>query len=136
MARPRIRVLLADDSAMLRRFLAEFLGKFPDIEIAGEAPNGKVAVELTKQLVPDVVIMDINMPEMNGIEATRDIRNSLPQVSIVGLSMADDAYCRNAMRRAGADDFVSKLKLSDKLIAAIRRCVRVKHNEVEFAQRG
>ena len=122
MARPRIRVLLADDSAMLRRFLAEFLGTFPDIEIAGEAPNGKVAVELTKQLVPDVVIMDINMPEMNGIEATRAIRNSLPQVSVVGLSMADDADCRNAMRQAGAADFVSKTAPLDVLITAVRKC--------------
>jgi DNA-binding NarL/FixJ family response regulator len=123
MTEPRIRVLLADDCKMQRLFLTLLLGECPDIEIAGEAPNGKVAVELTKLLVPDVVIMDINMPEMNGIEATRAIHNSLPQVGVVGLSMADDADCRNAMRQAGAADFVSKTEPPEVVITAIRTCV-------------
>ena len=129
MARPRIRVLLADDSVITRQMLGEYLGTFPDIEIAGEASNGKVAVELTKQLVPDVVIMDIIMPEMNGIEATRTIRNSLPQVAVVGLSMTDGADCRNAMRQAGATDFVSKIEPLDVVITAIRTAVS--HDEVD-----
>jgi len=134
MAMMRIRVLLADDSAILRRCLVEFLEKFPDIEIAGEACDGKMAVELTKQLVPDVVIMDVNMPEMNGIEATRAIRNSLPKVNVVGLSMSDDADCRKAMRQAGAAAFVSKLKFSSVLIDAIRACFLATHNEVDFVR--
>ena len=129
MARQRIRVLLADDCAQLRQFFVKFLGEFPDIEIAGEASNGRVAVELTKLLVPDVVIIDINMPEMNGIEATRTIRNSLPQVRVVGLSMTDDADCRNAMRQAGAADFVSKIEPLDVVITAIRTAVS--HDEVD-----
>jgi len=91
MARPKIRVLLADDCEQIRQIIVKFLGESPDIEIAGEASNGRVAVELTKLLVPDVVVMDIDMPEMNGIEATRTIRNSLPQVDVVGLSVNDDA---------------------------------------------
>ena len=134
MARKRIRVLLADDSVILRRCVAEFLEKCPDIEIAGEACNGKVAVELTKQLVPDVVVMDIGMPEMNGIEATRAIRNSIPKVKVVGLSINDDTDCRKAMRQAGAAAFVSKLKFSSVLIPAIRACCLTMHNEVDFAQ--
>ena len=73
-------------------------------------------------LVPDVVIMDINMLDMNGIEATRIIRNSLPQVGVVGLSMTDDADCREAMREAGAADFVSKIEPLDVVIKAIRTC--------------
>ena len=122
MAMRRIRVLLADDCAILRRALMDFLGTFPDIEIAGEASTGNVAVELTKLLVPDVVVMDIHMPGMNGIEATRAIRTALPQVEVVGLSLTDDAGYRNAMRQAGAADFVSKTELPYVVIAAIRTC--------------
>ena len=134
MARRRIRVLLVDDCAIARRYLAEILGEFPDIEIAGEASTGKVAVELTELLVPDVVIMEINMPEMNGIEATQAIHKALPQVGVVVLSMTDDEDCRNAMRQAGAADFVSKIELPDMVIAAIRTCGLAGHREVEFAQ--
>lgn len=134
MARRRIRVLLVDDCAILRQALAEFMGGFPDIEIAGEASTGKMAIELTKLLAPDVVIMDINMPEMNGIEATRAIRKALPQVGVVGLSMTDGADCRNAMRQAGAAAFVSKVELPDMVIAAIRTCGLAGYNEVGPAQ--
>ena len=122
MAGSKIRVLLADDCAEIRQFFVKFLGESPDIEIAGEAPNGRVAVELTKLLVPDVVIMDIEMPEMNGIEATRAIRHSLPQVGVVGLSGTDDAACRNAMLMAGAAAFISKREPPHVVLAAIRTC--------------
>ena len=120
MTRRKIRVLLADDCAQLRKLFIDLLAGLPDIEIAGEASNGRVAVELAKLLVPDVVIMDVNMPEMNGIEATQAIRNTLPQVGVVGLSMTDDVDCRNKMRQAGASDFVSKIEPLDVLITAIR----------------
>ncbi len=122
MASSKIRVLLADDCAEIRQFFVTFLKESPDIEIAGEASNGRVAVELTQLLVPGVVIMDIQMPEMNGIEATQAIHNSLPQVGVVGLSAADDTVCRNAMRKAGAAAFVSKFEPLHALLAAIRTC--------------
>ena len=116
----RIRVLLVDDNEGLRLALSEFLADFPDIEIAGEAPNGMVAVELTRLLVPDVVVMDVFMPGMNGIDATRVIDSELPQVAVVGLSMTDEAEIGDAMRQAGAKDFVSKTAPPDDVIAAIR----------------
>ena len=124
MASSKIRVLLADDCAEIRQFFVKFLGESPDIEIAGEASNGRVAVELTKLLVPDVVVMDIDMPEMNGIQATRSIHNLLPQVGVVGLSLTDDADCRNAMLIAGAAALVSKSEPLEVVIAAIRTCGR------------
>jgi CheY-like chemotaxis protein len=122
-ARQKIRILLADDCAQLRRLFIDLLAEFPDIEIAGEASNGRVAVELAKLLIPDVVVMDINMPEMDGIEATRAIRNSLPHVDVIGLSATDDADIRNKMRQAGAADFVSKIEPLDALIAALQHTV-------------
>ncbi len=121
MSSRRIRVLLADDNKALRWALVESLRSFPDIEIVGEASTGKAAVELAGLTVPDVIIMDINMPEMNGIEATQAIHRALPQVWIVGLSILDDDYHRNAMRQAGAADFVSKTESADALVASIRR---------------
>ena len=125
MASSKIRVLLADDCAEMRQLFMKFLGKSPDIEIAGEASNGKVAVELTKLLVPDVVLMDIEMPEMNGIEATLAIRNSLPQVGVVGLSATNDAVGRVAMQKAGAA-FVRKCEPLDVIISAVRTCGRAR----------
>jgi NarL family two-component system response regulator LiaR len=125
MAKPRIRVLLADDSEMIRRAMANFLKAFPDIEIAGEASSGSVAVELARLLVPDVVVMDVVMPGMNGIEATRVIHSDLPQVAIVGLSLSDEADYSHAMRKAGAVDFISKMAPPMALLAAIRTCVQM-----------
>ena len=122
MVGPRIRVLLADDSAITRRALSDFLEGFPDIEIVGEAPSGSMAVDLTKLLVPDVVVMDIFMPEINGIDATRVIRSELPQVAVVGLSMTEEADYGDAMRQAGASDFVSKAAPPNEVITAIRAC--------------
>ncbi len=133
MSSRRIRVLLADDCMMLRRTLAEFLRSFPDIEIAGEASTGKAAVELAGITVPDVIIMDISMPEMNGIEATQAIHRALPQVRIVGLSILDDDHYRNAMRQAGAADFVSKTESADALIVSIRRGCLTAYNAVGLA---
>ena len=120
MPRRRIRVLLVDDNEMLRRALSEVLHDLPDIEIAGEAPDGLAAVDLTRLLVPDVVVMDVFMPGMSGIDATRVIRSELPQVAVVGLSMTDEAEIGDAMRQAGATHFVSKIASPEALIAAIR----------------
>jgi signal transduction histidine kinase len=116
----KIRVLLVDDHKIMRQGLAGILRQHDDIEIVAEAADGKQAVEEARRRRPDVIIMDISMPEMNGIEATRAIHAELPDVRIIGLSMHEEADGADAMREAGASAYLSKDGPSDALIAAVR----------------
>jgi DNA-binding NarL/FixJ family response regulator len=93
------------------------------MKIVGQAWNGESAVNLIREIQPDVVLMDISMPGMNGIEATRIIHSELPEVHIIGLSMFQEEERAGAMREAGAVDYVSKSAPSEAVIAAIRACV-------------
>jgi PAS domain S-box-containing protein len=115
-----IRVVIADDHQILRQGLIALLRVEPGIAVVGEAADGIEAVELARSLAPDVVIMDVTMPRMNGIEATRQIAAELPAVKVVGLSMHEDETIAAAMRKAGAVDFVTKGGRSGALISAIR----------------
>ncbi len=121
----KIRVILADDHAIMREGLRMMLDPVQDIEIVGEAQNGENAVEITRQLHPDIVIMDVNMPRMNGIEATRKITAEMPYVKVIGLSMHEEADLAGAMMKAGAVDYVHKASLSQELITCIRAHCRV-----------
>jgi CheY-like chemotaxis protein/anti-sigma regulatory factor (Ser/Thr protein kinase) len=116
----RIRVLLADDHEILRDGLVGLLAEEPDFELVGEACDGQQAVELALSARPDVVLMDITMPRLSGIEATRVIRASLPDVRIIGLSMHEDPALTAMMREAGADAYFPKSGPSTELIRAIR----------------
>jgi len=116
----RIQVLVVDDHKIVREGLASLLGEQPDIEVIGQAGNGQEAVRMTSRLRPDVVIMDISMPLMNGDEATREIKMQMPDTRIVALSMFEDEEMIKKMLRAGADSYVLKTAPSAKLIAAIR----------------
>ncbi|MCX5682782.1 MAG: response regulator, partial [Planctomycetota bacterium] len=115
-----IRVLLADDHPVMRQGLARLLQEHDDIEVVGEAGNGREAVELAGQLRPDVILMDISMPGLNGIEATRLICGQLPQIRVIGLSMHEEADMAAGMRQAGAAAYLTKGGSTDELIAAIR----------------
>jgi PAS domain S-box-containing protein len=119
----KISVLLVDDHAIVRQGLASLLRPEPDIEIAGEATDGKHAVELARQHSPDVVVMDVNMPGMDGVEATRIIVAELPRCKVIGLSMHIDHDIGVAMREAGAVGYLSKGGPSEDLVAAIRASV-------------
>jgi signal transduction histidine kinase/ActR/RegA family two-component response regulator len=119
-----IRILIADDHAVMRQGLSISLSQEPDIVIVGEAVDGKMALEKTRNLRPDVVLMDLGMPQMNGIEATRRIHSEMPKVRVIGLSMFGEKERANAMFKAGAVAYLSKSCSVDTLTAAIRKCVR------------
>jgi PAS domain S-box-containing protein len=118
----KIRVLLADDHVVMREGLAGLLEQATDIEIVGQAADGQEAVELADRLLPDVILMDISMPRLNGIEATRTIHKDHPEIRIIGLSMFDAADRAQAMRDAGAVNYVVKSGPPEDLFAAIREC--------------
>jgi PAS domain S-box-containing protein len=118
----RIRVVLVDDHIVMRQGLAALLRSEPDIVVVGEASDGESAVTLVRQIRPDVVLMDISMPGMGGIEATRIIRGELPDVRVIGLSMFEQTERADAMRQAGAVNYLAKSGPSNAVVDAIRAC--------------
>lgn len=118
--REAIRVLLVDDHKIVREGLAGLLQEEPDIDLVGEASDGQSAVELTRSLNPDVVVMDVSMPFLSGIEATRMITSEMSGVRVIGLSMHEDVDMAAAMREVGAVGYVSKSVAAEELLAAIR----------------
>jgi PAS domain S-box-containing protein len=120
----KIRVLLADDHAVVRQGIANLLNNEEDIEVVGAAANGQEAVNLAARLMPDVILMDMSMPKLNGVEATRLIHNDHEDIRIIGLSMFDESEKAQAMRDAGAVSYLSKSGPAEELIHAIRQCIR------------
>jgi two-component system, NarL family, response regulator LiaR len=116
----KIRTLITDDHKVVRRGLRGFLELDPGLEVVGEASNGEEAVEMAQRLEPDVVLMDLLMPVMDGIEATREIRLRLPEVEVVALtSVLEDASVTGAIK-AGAIGYLLKTTEADELCEAIR----------------
>lgn len=116
-----IRLILADDHAMLRQGTVSLLSRENDLNIVAEAGNGLQAVELTKQLKPDIVIMDVRMPLMNGIEATRAIHDECPQSRVLVLTAHDDDQYVFSLLEAGASGYILKTAPVSELIQAIRQ---------------
>jgi PAS domain S-box-containing protein len=114
-----VRVLIADDHKVMRQGLARLISAQPEIQIVGEAANGMEALELARKLRPDVIVMDISMPEMDGIEATRRIKSELPEIRVIGLSMFEDEQTARSILDAGAESFMSKTASSAELLKAI-----------------
>jgi len=115
-----IKILLADDHGIVREGLRFLLKKEADIKVVGEAEDGLKALELVRQLLPDIIIMDITMPNLNGVDATRQIINEFPKVKVIALSMHFDRMFVVSMLKAGASGYVLKECLSDELVEAVR----------------
>jgi PAS domain S-box-containing protein len=126
-----IRVLLADDHALFRNGLGRLLKNEPCLEVVGQAADGKEAIELAQKLKPDVILMDISMPKVNGIEATQIIHGQSPGIRIIGLSMYEDQEHWQAMRDAGAADYKTKGCAAAEIVAAIRACLQERESSLE-----
>lgn len=116
----KMRILIADDHAIVREGLRSLLGAQPDIEIVGEATNGEEAVSKTKELQPDIVLMDITMPGLNGLEASRQLREHSPQVKILVLTMHESDEYFFKFLEVGAAGYFVKGGSSSELISALR----------------
>jgi PAS domain S-box-containing protein len=121
-SRRTIRILLVDDHEAMRQALARLLHAEPDVAVVGEASTGTAAVAMAREVSPDVVLMDINLPDLNGIEATRAIHAAFPAMRVIGLSMFDGADQQAAMEDAGAVGYVNKSAPAEVVLAAIRGC--------------
>ncbi len=118
--RGRLRVLLADDHEITREGLLALLRDEHTLEVVGEAANGREAVDLAEQLEPDVVVMDVSMPLLDGVEATRRIKARRPQTRVIALSMYEEPEVIERMHHAGAESYVFKTASAEELLAAIR----------------
>jgi two-component system, NarL family, response regulator LiaR len=116
----RIRVLVVDDHAVVRSGLGTFLSACDDMELVGQAPNGVEAVRLCGELQPDVVLMDLVMPKMDGVQATRSIRTSHPDTQVLVLTTFQDEEMVRAALEAGAAGFLLKSSSVEEILAAIR----------------
>ncbi|HEX2056068.1 MAG TPA: response regulator [Nitrospiraceae bacterium] len=116
-----IRVLLADDHAMVRQGLRSVLEGYRDLQVIGEAQDGMEAVELAQALRPDVIVMDVNMPRLDGIQATCRVKHRHPETVVIGLSVNRARQVEEAMQQAGASAFLTKESVADQLYQAIQR---------------
>jgi DNA-binding NarL/FixJ family response regulator len=116
-----IRTLVADDSTMLRNMVRLVIANIPALELAGEAHDGREVVEQSIRLTPDLVIIDIQMPRMNGLDATRLIKRQPHAPRVIVLSFNEDRADHEAAIQAGADEFCGKSRMQDDLPAAIVR---------------
>lgn len=129
MALDKIRVLIVDDIAETRENIRKLLQFESDVDVAGVARSGREGIQLVQELDPDVVLMDINMPDVDGITATEEIRKKSPYIQVVILSVqGDQNYMRRAML-AGARDFLTKPPMGDELISAVRRAGEMAQTE-------
>ena len=116
----RIKILVVDDHAIMRDGIRALLGLHDDIEIVGEASEGNEAIEKAQELMPDVLIMDIAMPGMDGLEATRRMRKKSPKIKVLVLTQYDNKEYILSVIKAGAAGYVPKRALGSELVSAIR----------------
>ncbi len=116
----KIKLILADDHALVRAGTRQLLERYMDLEVVGEAADGEQAVRLAKQLRPDLVVMDVRMPKLSGVEATRRIKAECPEVGVLVLTAHDDDEYIFALLQAGANGYLLKTAETEELVKAIR----------------
>lgn len=121
-----IKVLIADDHQLFREGLVNLINGAEDIEVIAEAENGRQAIDMTKNLNPDVIIMDIGMPELNGIEATRILKKKYPDIKIIALSMHSDKHYIKGMLEVGASGYLLKNSTYNQVVEAVKTVFRGK----------
>ena len=129
-----LSILVVDDFVPFRETLREFFDDFVFIEVVGEAGDGNSAIQMAFELMPQVILMDVRMPGLNGIEATKRIKRDLPAIHIIGVSSVDDTVTREAMEAAGCSAFTAKIfvhtlphlisKVTGKYVAQQTPCLR------------
>jgi len=127
-----VQILIADDHKLMREGLSSLLGQQSDIQVIAQAHNGREAIQLTERHCPDVVVMDVSMPDLNGIDATRQIVARRPKTKVIALSMHSDRQFVAEMFRAGASGYLLKDSAFEDLASAIRTVAR---NETYIAPR-
>ncbi len=120
----KLRVLLADDHPIVRDGLKLLINNHPQMRVVGEAANGKEVLQQARQLKPDVVVMDLSMPEINGLQATQKLIAELPQIKVVALTGHEDETYLNQLCKAGASGYVLKRSAGEELIRALRAVAR------------
>ena len=124
----KIRLLIAEDNAAYRYALRGILKEYPSLEVVGEAKDGLDAIRRTEELRPTIVLMDINMPKLDGIAATRHIKAHYKEITVIGLSVRADQDYVNAMRNAGAAELLRKENATEDLYGAIQRAMALRNN--------
>ena len=119
----RIRVLLVDDHEMVRDSLRSVLNGYRNLDIVGEAGDGEEAIQMVTNVRPNLIIMDINLPKIDGISATRYIKTRHPEIAVIGLSLILQSYSEYAMKKAGAFEVVDKENIMTQLYGAMQRAV-------------
>jgi two-component system response regulator NreC len=119
----RLRILVADDHPVIRKSVRQILDSHPRFEVCGEAQDGAAAIDEAHRLKPDVVVMNITMPVLNGMDAAREIKASLPELAIVILSTHADKHFIEQAKKSGARAYVAKTKAAEALVRAIEAAV-------------
>ena len=114
-----VRILMVDDHPLVRQGMRGVVEGFENMHVVGEAADGQEAVQLAESLRPDVIIMDVNMPRMDGIDATRAIKRANPQITVIGLSVHSSEQVEAAMKAAGAASYLTKDAAPEQLYSAI-----------------
>ncbi len=119
----KTRILIADDHAMVRQGIASFLGMSEEMEVVGEAADGVEAIEAVKRTKPDIVLMDISMPRLGGLEATLEIKKSHPEIKVLVLTQYEDVVYIKRFFKAGASGYLLKKAVGEDLLTAIRAVI-------------